>query len=64
MADRAQDLTINERRAMKGYEPIAGGDVLLVPSTQISLSMATEPMNETTMPNADIKALVYGQKAD
>lgn len=28
MADASTDLTINERRAMKGYEPIPGGDVL------------------------------------
>ena len=64
MADRAQDLTINERRAMKGYEPIAGGDVLLVPSSQISLSMATEPMTDTATPTADMKAWVYGSQAD
>lgn len=28
MADRSTDLTINERRELKGYPPIAGGDVL------------------------------------
>jgi len=56
MADASQDLTINERRAMKGYEPIAGGDVLLVPSSQISLGMATEPLE------ADLKALAYGME--
>lgn len=38
MADRATDLTINERRALKGYEPVEGGDVLLVSSTQAPLS--------------------------
>lgn len=62
MADRAQDLTINERRAMKGYQPIDGGDVLLVPSTQISLGMATEPM--TDAPAGDVKAWVYGSTPD
>jgi len=65
MADRATDLTINERRAMKGYEPIEGGDVLLVNSSQISLSMATEPlppmMDVTPQLTADdMKALAYG----
>ncbi len=54
MADASKDLTINERRAMKGYEPIEGGDVLLVPSTEISLGMATEPLA------TDLKALAYG----
>lgn len=57
MADASPDLTINERRAMKGYEPIDGGDVLLVPSSQISLGMATEPLD------ADLKALAYGTEA-
>lgn len=28
MADKSTDLTINERRELKGYEPIPGGDVL------------------------------------
>ena len=39
MADSSDDLTINERRALKGYEPIEGGDVVLVASSQIPLSM-------------------------
>lgn len=30
MADRAQDLTINETRAIKGYDPLPGGDRLPV----------------------------------
>ena len=30
MADTATDLTINERRELKGFEAIQGGDVLLV----------------------------------
>lgn len=64
MADRAQDLTINERRAMKGYEPIQGGDVLLVPSSQISLGMATEPLVNEPVPTEDVKAWVYGSQAD
>ena len=30
MADKATDLTINERRELKGFEAIEGGNVLLV----------------------------------
>lgn len=67
MADASADLTINEKRAMKGYEPIEGGDVLLVPSSQIPLSMAVEPPPDPAPvdPNANldpatIKAIAYG----
>lgn len=71
MADRATDLTINERRELKGYKPIEGGDVLLVNSSQISLGMATEPPPEPEpvqpvppeLTPEDVKAWVYGQKA-
>jgi len=66
MADKATDLTINERRAIKGYEPIPGGDAVLVNASQISLTMATEPMAPAAdpMPIADMKALIYGTKAN
>lgn len=67
MADRATDLTINERRELKGYKPIPGGDALLVNASQISLDMATEPLTpdpaQTVPPEltpADVKAWVYG----
>lgn len=40
MADKSQDLTINERRAMKGYEPIDGGDMLMLPSNLLPLDMS------------------------
>ena len=67
MADRATDLTINERRELKGYKPIPGGDALLVNASQISLDMATEPLTpdpaQTVQPEltpADVKAWVYG----
>ena len=76
MADRATDLTINERRELKGYQPIDGGDVLLVNSSQISLGMATEPLPPTVMPEPpmpadhaegltveDMKAMIYGIEA-
>jgi HK97 family phage portal protein len=61
MADKATDLTLNERRAMKGYEPIAGGDEILVASSQISLGMAVNPPElPQDLTAADVKAFVYG----
>ena len=76
MADRATDLTINERRELKGYKPIEGGDALLVNSSQISLSMATEPLPAPepvppVVPDVppeltpdDVKAWVYGNQTN
>jgi hypothetical protein len=64
MADQSQDLTINERRALKGYGPIDGGDVLFVSASEIPLSMAADPLSEPTLTPADIKALAYGSKAN
>jgi hypothetical protein len=65
MADRATDLTLNERRAMKGYEPVDGGDTVLVNSSQISLSMAVSPIQDEPLSSVDdVKALAYGQKAN
>jgi len=61
MADKATDLTINERRELKGYKPIPGGDALLVSSSSISLEMATEPLApEPTLSPDDVKAIAYG----
>lgn len=62
MANASNDLTINERRAMKGYEPIEGGDVLLVSSLEVPLNDMTG--GDTNLPADQIKALVYGSKAD
>jgi hypothetical protein len=50
MADQSQDLTINERRALKGYGPTDGGDTLFVASSQIPLSLAEgDVTGETSM---------------
>lgn len=54
MADRATDLTINERRALKGYEPIQGGDVLLVGLGQMPLSDAAQPITAPADAEKDI----------
>lgn len=64
MADRATDLTINERRAMKGYEPIAGGDILLVGLGQMPLSDAAEPISAPD--DVDMKAMarIAGYETD
>ena len=69
MADKATDLTINERRAIKGYEPVPGGDQILVASSQISLSMATDPLAPVDpvppeLTPEDVKAWIYGAKAN
>jgi hypothetical protein len=48
MADQSQDLTINERRALKGYGPTDGGDTLFVASSQIPLSLAEGDITEET----------------
>jgi phage portal protein BeeE len=63
MANTSTDLTINERRAMKGYEPIAGGDVLLVSPMNVPLGdMGSSTDAELTADQ--VKALVYGPKAN
>jgi HK97 family phage portal protein len=65
MADKSADLTINERRQLKGYGPIDGGDVLFVSAAEIPLSMASEQIlpPEPISPEL-VKAMVYGQKTD
>lgn len=74
MADKATDLTINERRELKGFKPIEGGDVLLVGAAQIPLAMASEPPPPLQLPPPpqdvppdltadDIKAWIYGTQA-
>jgi len=67
MADRSPDLTINERRELKGFERIEGGDVLFINSSQIPIGMASEPLLPSAPQEpdpADVKAWVYGTKAD
>jgi HK97 family phage portal protein len=64
MANASLDLTINERRALKGYGPIKGGDELYVSSSEIPLSMAGEPPEPVAGLDAEtVKALAYGPPA-
>lgn len=64
MANASVDLTINERRQLKGYGPMEGGDVLFVPSTQIPLADAlAAPEPAPSVDPATVKALAYGSSA-
>jgi HK97 family phage portal protein len=58
MADQSQDLTINERRALKGYGPIDGGNTLFVSSAEIPLGMAGDTSVDMTV--EEMKAVAYG----
>jgi HK97 family phage portal protein len=62
MADKATDLTINERRELKGFPPLPGGDVLLVSANQITLANVLEPDNDRTedLPPEDAARLAFG----
>lgn len=76
MADKSTDLTIDERRELKGYGPLksGAGDVILVPSSVIPLEFAVEvpapvpaalaapaPASDVKrLTVGDIRALVYG----
>lgn len=65
MANASTDLTINERRALKGYGPLEGGDVLFVSSAEIPLSMAGDmPEPLQGLDEDTVKALAYGATAD
>jgi HK97 family phage portal protein len=49
MADTSNDLTINERRELKGYDPIDGGDQILITGAMIPLteaSLTADDLNE------------------
>ena len=54
MANKSMDLTINERRELKGYKPLADGDRLQAPAA------AKKPDGEIDLSADDMKALAYG----
>lgn len=49
MADQATDLSINERREIKGYEAVEGGEQIYIPSNLIPLSFDA-PRDDTRDP--------------
>ena len=58
MLDKTASLTLNEKREAMGYEPVDGGDVVMVPMSSIPLGDAGfAPTDESI---ADVKALIYG----
>ena len=57
MAEASTVLTVNEKRDAMGYEPVKGGDVILVPSGMISLSDAVSPLSGFSTDPVDQKAL-------
>lgn len=61
MADKSMDLTINERRELKGFEPIEGGDELYIESNKIPLSFDAVDDAEQSAEEAQQKgAEAYG----
>ena len=67
MADNSEDLTINERRALKGFDPIFGGDTIMLPASSLPLDMAGGDSGmelDHRIPPQDLKALAYGTQAN
>lgn len=64
MADSSQELTINEKREIKGFDAIDGGDAIMVQSSLIPLELATMPFEPEQLPRGlddeELKALAYG----
>ena len=63
MADNSTDLTINERRELKGYEPIPGGDTVYLPATSLPLDTGGngEGVEQRgLLTSTDLKELAYG----
>lgn len=54
-ADASKDLTVDETRALKGFEPLPNklGEVLLVPFSMAPLGAASEPTTPADEPPAD-----------
>lgn len=51
--DASQELTVNEKREAKGYDPVDGGDVVLTPSSSIPLEDQGIVLGGEADPNAD-----------
>lgn len=65
MADKSTDLTINERRELKGYDPIDGGNTVYINTSQIPLNFDSEISGEGTSEEADQQGReAYGENDD
>ena len=63
MANESDDLTINERRELKGFGPIPGGDSVMVQSSLLPLDFS-DGVELSGSDARDIKALAYGETPD
>jgi HK97 family phage portal protein len=65
MANTATDLTINEKRRLRGFDPVSGGDVVLITGAMIPLTEASLTADDFAAPTADeekqMLRLVYGK---
>lgn len=57
MANASTDLTINERRELKGYAEVSGGDVVLVSATQVPLGTSVDLDEDDGIDELDAKML-------
>lgn len=62
MADKSTDLTINERREIKGFDPIKDGDVVYISTNQIPLSFDGEINESTEEQAAEESKDAYGKE--
>jgi HK97 family phage portal protein len=62
MLDKTASLTLNEKREAMGYQPVDGGDTIMVPMSSVPLGMALEPpsLPAPDLTTEDAKALAYG----
>ena len=64
MLDSTSSLTLNEKREAMGYEPVDGGDEIMVGMSSIPLGMARGGLgNPDGLTADDVKALAYGMDA-
>ena len=60
MADKSTDLKLNERRELKGYEPVEYGDVIYAPSGLMPLDAGLVDDDESENPEEDARN-AYGE---
>lgn len=64
MANSSTDLTINERREIKGYEPIPNGDDIYIPAGNLPLSFDFIEPGESSTPEEDAANAFGDQESD